>query len=126
MPQLTFILTAQDAARARAFYERALGAETAWAAPDGTWSVMRLAGREFCIEGNRTGAALDTGFAVEVADFEQALSAIEQAGGRIYRPADALAVVTDTEGNRFTIVGPGGCSMHSSKVPEGAAADSLA
>ncbi len=88
MPQLNFILTAQDAARARGFYERALGAATAWAAPDGTWSVMRLGPREFCIEGNGTGAIIDTGFAVEVEDFEQALTAVEQAGGRVYRPGD--------------------------------------
>lgn len=128
MPQMNFILTAQDAARARAFYEDALGASTAWAAPDGAWSVMRLAGREFCIEGNGTGATIDTGLAVEVADFEQALTAVERAGGRIYRPAAGqdLAVATDTEGNRFTIVGPGGCSMHASKFPEPAATDSPA
>ena len=121
MPQLNFIVTAQDAARARGFYERALGARTAWAAPDGTWSVMRLGSREFCIEGNGTGSTVDTGFAVEVEDFEQALTAVEQAGGRIYRPSGhPLAVITDTEGNRFTIVGPGGCSMHASKFPEAA------
>lgn len=127
MPQLNFILTAQDAARARAFYESALGATTVWAAPDGTWSVMRLADREFCIEGNGTGATTDTGFAVEVDDFAQALTAVEQAGGRVHRPRDhSLAVITDPEGNRFTIVGPGGCSMHASKFPEAASASSLA
>lgn len=127
MSQLNFILTAQDAARARAFYERALGATTAWAAPDGTWSVMRLAGREFCIEGNGTGATIDTGFAIEVDDFEQALTAVEQAGGKVHRPLDhALAVITDTEGNRFTVVGPGGCSMHSSKFAGQASATSPA
>lgn len=123
MPQLNFILTAQDAARARAFYERALGAQTTWAAADGTWSVMRVGHREFCVEGNGPGTVTDTGFAVEVEDFEQALTAVEQAGGKVYRPSDhPLAVITDTEGNRFTIVGPGGCSMHSSKFQEPASA----
>lgn len=127
MPQLNFILTAQDATRARAFYERALGARTAWAAPDGTWSVMHLADREFCIEGNGTGATLDTGLAIEVEDFEQALTAVEQAGGRVYRPGEQpLAVATDTEGNRFTVVGSGGCSMHASKFPEPATTDTVA
>jgi predicted enzyme related to lactoylglutathione lyase len=118
MSQLNFILTAQDAARARRFYERAFGAKTAWAAPDGTWSVMRLGSREFCIEGNGTGERIDTGFAIEVDDFEQALTAVERAGGEVYRPNEHLAVVTDTEGNRFTLIRPGGCSMHSSKFPQ--------
>jgi predicted enzyme related to lactoylglutathione lyase len=123
MPQLNFILTAQDAARARAFYERALGAKTAWAAPDGTWSVMRLGRSEFCIEGNGTGELTNTGFAVEVDDLEQALAAVEQAGGKVYRASDhGHVVITDTEGNRFTMVGAGGCSMHSSKFPEPASA----
>ena len=121
MPQLTYILTAQDAARARGFYERAFGAETAWAAPDGTWSVMKLGGREFCIEGNGTGAIFDSGLAIEVEDLAQACTAVEQAGGRVYRPAEGIAVMTDTEGNRFSVVGPGGCSMHASKFPEPAA-----
>lgn len=119
MPQLNFILTAQDPARARTFYERALGAETSWAAPDGTWSMMRLGRSEFCIEGNGTGDIVNTGFAVEVDDLEQAVSAVEQAGGAVYRASEhGHIVVTDSEGNRFTMVGPGGCSMHSSKFPE--------
>lgn len=118
MPNLTYILTAQDASRARAFYERTFDAKTAWAAPDGTWSVMKLGGREFCIEGNGTGAVENSGLSIEVADLEQACTAAEQAGGRVYRPDDSHAIITDTEGNRFSIVGPGGCSMHASKFPE--------
>ena len=119
MPQLNLILTAQDSARARAFYQSAFDATTRWAAPDGTWSVMEIGGREFCIEGNGPAGTLDTGFSLEVEDFERALTAVEHAGGQVYRPeGSALAVVTDTEGNRFTIIGAGGCSMHASKFPE--------
>lgn len=124
MSELRFILTAQDAARARTFYERAIGARTAWAAPDDTWSVMTLGAGVFCIEGNGTGDVRDSGLAIEVDDLEQACTAVEQAGGRVYRPRgqNPLVVVTDTEGNRFTMVAVGGCSMHTSKFPESSAA----
>jgi hypothetical protein len=84
---------------------------------------MRLGRSEFCIEGNGTGELINTGFAVEVDDLEQALSAVEDAGGTIYRADEhGHVVITDTEGNRFSMVGPGGCSMHSSKFPEAASA----
>ena len=87
--------------------------------------MIRVADRELCIEGNGTGEVVDTGFALEVADLEQTLTAVDQAGGRVYRPQGVdLAVVTDTEGNRLTVVGPGGCSMHASKFPEPTATDS--
>jgi predicted enzyme related to lactoylglutathione lyase len=121
MVGITYILTAQDPVRARAFYQDAFGARTNWAAPDGTWSVMELGRREFCIEGNGSGELLNSGLSIEVADLEQACTAVERAGGRIYRPNDRIVIVTDTEGNRFSVIGPGGCNMHAAKFPEPAA-----
>ena len=120
------MVMAQDASRAMRFYQEGLAARVAWAAPDGTWTVLKLGEREVCLHGNGTGAAIDTGLAIEVEDLEQACAALARAGGRVLRPAQPewLAIVTDTEGNRFCVVRRGGCYLHPSLFPEAVAAGS--
>ncbi len=120
---VTYMLMAQDAGRAIRFYQDGLAARVAWAAPDGSWTVLKLSERELCLHGNGTGAIVDTGLAVEVEDLEQTCVALTHAGGRVLRPATAkgLAIVTDTEGNRFCVVGRGGCFLHPSLFPDAAA-----
>ena len=120
---VTYMVMAQDAGRAMRFYQEGLSAQVAWAAPDGTWTVLKLGERDVCLHGNGTGAAVDTGLAIEVEDLEQACAAMARAGGRVLRPAKAewLAIVTDTEGNRFCVVRRGGCFLHPSLFPEAAA-----
>lgn len=128
--KITYMVTVEDAARAQAFYRDALGATLVGAVPDGTWTVLDIGGRELCLHGNGTTDPKDTGLAVEVEDLEQTCLAVERAGGRAYRPAewtspsgevfappDWLAVVTDTEGNRFCVVRRGGCFLHPSLFP---------
>lgn len=126
---VTYMLMAQDAERARRFYREGLGAEIVWGADDGSWTVMKLGDRELSLHGNGTGDVVDTGLAISVEDLEQACVAIERSGGRVLRPTvdrrgnetDAgqwLAVVTDTEGNRFCVVHRDGCFLHPSLFPE--------
>src|SRR5206468_3349300 len=86
---VTYMLMAQDPSRAKRFYRDALAATTTWSAPDGSWTVMHIGGREVCLHGNGTSAVVDTGLAVEVEDLEQACTAVERAGGRLLRPKDA-------------------------------------
>lgn len=125
--KVTYMVMVDDARRAQRFYREALGATVLWAAPDGTWTVLDIGGREVCLHGSHTGGTVDTGLAIEVEDLEQTCSAVEQAGGQVLRPhdwsnsagermdpADWLAIVTDTEGNRFCVVKPGGCFLHPS------------
>jgi len=134
MPQsapthVTYMLMVEDAERARRFYRDGLTATVRWAAPDGSWTVMEIGGREVCLHGNGTGVSVDTGLALEVEDLEQACAAVEHAGGRALRPStnsageatDAgewLAIVTDTEGNRFCVIRKGGCFLYPSLFPE--------
>jgi predicted enzyme related to lactoylglutathione lyase len=124
--RVTYMLMAEDPGRARRFYQEGLRAHVAWAAPDGSWTVLRFGDREVCLHGNGTGAVVDTGLAVEVDDLEQACAALERAGGRVLRPARAewLAIVTDTEGNRLCVVRRGGCVRHPSLFPDAAGARS--
>jgi len=126
--KVTYMLMAQDAGRATRFYQEGLSARVAWAAPDGTWTVLRLGEREVCLHGNGTGAVVDTGLALEVEDLEQACAALARAGGRVLRPANAdwLAIVTDTEGNRLCVARRGGCFLHPSLFPEAVASSSNA
>src|SRR2546421_9764157 len=128
------MLMAAEPKRAQRFYRDGLGAKIQWADPNGSWTVMDLAGQEVCLHGNGSGRISDTGLAIEVDDLEQACAAIEQAGGHVLRPTsmktdsgdemepDWLAIVTDTEGNRFCVVRKGGCFLHPSLFPEGASA----
>lgn len=128
--KVTFMLLVEDARRAQRFYHAALGAEVTWADPDGSWTVLEIGGREVCLHGNRSGEVIDTGLAVEVEDLEQTCAAVEQAGGQVLRPHDWknssgvpmdpaawLAIITDTEGNRFCVVRRGGCFLHPSLFP---------
>lgn len=123
---VTYMLMAQDPSRAQRFYREGLGAEIVWADDNGSWTVMKLGGREVCLHGNGTGEVVDTGLAISVEDLEQACTAIERAGGRVYRPVGEgdndvsrwLAIVTDTEGNRFSVVHRDGCFLHPSLFPE--------
>lgn len=132
--RVTYMVTVGDAERAQAFYRDALKADVVWAAPDGTWTVLDIGGTELCLHGNGTTASKDTGLAVEVEDLEQTCHAVERAGGRAYRPEEWtspdgevfdppewLAIVTDTEGNRFCVVRRGGCFLHPSLFPDRAA-----
>ena len=119
---VTYMLMAQDPGRAQRFYREGLGADVTWAADDGSWTVMKLGEREVCLHGNGDGGPVDTGLAISVEDLEQACAAIERAGGTVLRPEKGdvgrwLAVVTDTEGNRFCVVHRDGCFLHPSLFP---------
>ena len=132
--KVVYTMLAVDPYRAGRFYEEALGAKVAGTTPDGGWTVMDIAGREVCLHGHGDGKLVDTGLAVEVDDLEQACAAIETAGGNVLRPVsftsssgeemkpDWLAIVTDTEGNRFCVVRRGGCILHPSLFPAESAA----
>lgn len=96
-----------DMKRACAFYEKALGAEVAYATAQ--WTSIRIAGV-------RVGLALDaahvpgrTGLHFAVRDLAAACVDIERAGGRVIAaevtvaPGVVLADVEDSEGNGFAL-----------------------
>ena len=103
-----FMLMVADMKRALAFYRRALALEVRFESPE--WSELASGGAVVALHGGASVGARDTGLGFEVDDLEGACAAVREAGGEIVKPpADRpgepirLAIVADTEGNRFSI-----------------------
>src|SRR5438067_1492603 len=110
MPQsapthVTYMLMVEDAERARRFYRDGLTATVRWAAPDGSWTVMEIGGREVCTtarsdllgRAETTGAAAPT-FLVPVREMPRAIAFYRDAlGFSVLRrsPDDTWAEVGD-------------------------------
>jgi predicted enzyme related to lactoylglutathione lyase len=117
MPRpIHFELTADDPARAAAFYEKAFGWKSSrWEGPFDYWLVSTGPEGEPGIDGGitkRREGGSGTTNTIGVESVDAAVEAVTAAGGKVVQPKAPipgvgwLAMCTDTEGNVFGVMQP--------------------
>ncbi|HEX9931363.1 MAG TPA: VOC family protein [Allosphingosinicella sp.] len=113
MARLNYVeLPVQDTGAAKAFYEAAFGWSMTGFGP--TYAATTTGDTDVGLQGDpseATGAPLPV---IEVDDLEQALAAVERAGGRIARPIFAFP-----GGRRFHFLDPSGNELAAVKGDQG-------
>lgn len=106
-----FMLMVGDMERATRFYHDALGLEVRSASS--AWTELVAADATIALHHGRDGTPADSGLGFEVDNIDAACRAVSDAGGAILRPPEVrreegitLAMVEDTEGNRFSLNEP--------------------
>ena len=106
--KLTFMLMAQDMARAIAFYSNVIGLELR--VNYGGWAELGTEDAVVGLHGGGDGEYRSTGLSFTVANVTAACDEVTAGGGRVVQPPEAragegivLAFLADTEGNGFML-----------------------
>ena len=102
-----FAVEVQDMERAKAFYVRGLGATVLFATPQ--WTSLMIARVRIGLSLNAERAAGRVGLHFAVSDLNATRAQLESVGGAAgalpmeVAPGVTIAMVSDTEGNTFTL-----------------------
>ena len=106
-----FMVMVSEMDRALGFYRNVFGLDVQYSSRE--WSELGGPNTVVALHGGRSEGPVDIGLGFEVEDLDEACAAVEAGGGEVVKPPTEregegfrLAIVSDPEGNRFSLAQP--------------------